>query len=66
MLGLVELALAAPSVEQGRVVAERKREPGLELLDKLLGGDDVAGLGERLEEGKKEGGLVVVGAGGEQ
>lgn len=66
MLGLVEFALAAPSVEQGRVVAERQWEPGLQLLDKLLGGDDVASLGEGLEEGKKEGGLVVIGAGGEQ
>jgi len=65
VLGLVELAQAAPPVKQSRVVAERKRNPGLELLDKLLGGGDVASLGEGLEEGEEEGGVIVVRAGGE-
>lgn len=66
MLGLVELAQAAPTVEQRCVVAEGEREPGLELLDEPLGDGDMAGLRERLEEGEEEGGVIVVGAGGEE
>lgn len=66
MLGLVKLAEAAPPIEQRGVVADGEREAGLELLDEPLGGGHMAGLGERLEEGEEEGGLVMVGAGGEE
>lgn len=66
MLGFIELSKAAPSVEQCRVVAEREREPGLELLDELLGGCDVSCLGEGLEKGEEERRVIMIGSGREE
>jgi hypothetical protein len=66
VLGFIELAKAAPSVEQCGVVAEREREPGLELLDELLGGCDVPGLGEGLEKGEEKDGVIMIWSGREE